>query len=145
SAPFNTLAAYAATSDVNTIVGDAVNNSGASNLGCQTPQNETSIAVDPTNPQHIVVGANDYRVCCDFTALNDSTAWAYTSFDGGATWTNVQVPGLTAETGGQGTFTKADSAGDPALTIGPDGTVYYANIGSNPARPASGRAVTVAP
>jgi len=143
SAPFNTSAAYAATTNVDAIVGDAVNNSGASNFGCQTPQNETAIAVDPSNPQHLVAGANDYRVCCDFTGLNDGTAWAYSSFDGGATWTNVQVPGLTAETGGQGQFTKADSAGDPALAIGPDGTVYYANIVFSRTSPASGVAVSV--
>lgn len=143
SAPFNTTGAYAPTTNIDAIVGDAVNNSGASNLGCRTPQNETSIAVDPSNPMHLVAGANDYRVCCDFTALNDSTAWAYTSFDGGATWTNVQVPGLTAETGGQGQFTKTDSAGDPALTIGPDGTVYYANIVFSRVSPASGVAVSV--
>ena len=139
SAPFTTLAAYAPTSDTDAIVGDAVNNSGASNLGCTTPQNETTIAVDPSNPRHLVAGANDYRVCCDFTALNDGTGWAYTSFDGGATWANVQLPGLTAETGGQGQFPKADSAGDPAIAIGPDGTVYYANIVFSRISPACGR------
>jgi hypothetical protein len=143
SAPFNTTAAYAPTSDVDAIVGDPVNNSGASNLGCRTPQNETTIAIDPTDPRHLVAGANDYRVCCDFTALNDSTAWAYVSRDGGTTWTNVQVPGLTAQTGGQGTFKKVDSAGDPALAFGPDGTLYYANIVFSRVSPASGVAVSV--
>jgi hypothetical protein len=143
SAPFNTVSGYAPTSDVDAIVGDAVNNSGASNLGCRTPQNETTIAVDPNNPNHVVSGANDYRVCCDFTGLNDSTAWAYTSWDGGKTWTNVQVPGLTAETGGQGAFHKVDSAGDPAMAFGPDGTVYYANIVFSRVSPASGVAVSV--
>lgn len=143
SALFDTSMAYAATRDIDAISGDVVNNSGASNLGCSTPQNETSIAVDPSNPRHLVAGSNDYRVCCDFTALNDGTGWAYTSFDGGATWTNVQVPGLTAETGGQGQFTQVDSAGDPALAIGPDGTVYYANIVFSRISPASGVAVSV--
>ena len=143
SAPFNTITGYAPTTDVDAIVGDPVNNSGASNLGCQTPQNETTIAVDPNNPNHVVSGSNDYRVCCDFTALNDSTAWAYTSWDGGKTWTNVQVPGLTAETGGQGTFKKVDSAGDPAMAFGPDGTLYYANIVFSRVSPASGVAVSV--
>src|SRR5206468_1153697 len=75
--------------------------------------------------------------------LNDATGWAYSSFDGGATWANVQLPGLTAETGGQGDFAKADSAGDPAITIGPDGTVYYANIVFSRVSPASGVAVSV--
>jgi hypothetical protein len=143
SAPFNTTAAYAPTTNIDAIVNDPVNNSGASNLGCNTPQNETTIAVDPSNPNHLVAGANDYRVCCDFTGLNDATAWAYTSFDGGATWANVQVPGLTAETGGQGQFTKVDSAGDPAMAIGPDGTVYYANIVFSRVSFTSGVAVSV--
>ena len=143
SAPFNTTLAYAPTTDVDAIVNDPVNNSGASNLGCRTPQNETSIAVDPTDPMRVVAGANDYRVCCDSQGLNDSTAWAYASRDGGRTWTNVQVPGLTVETGGVGAFTRVDTAGDPALAFGPDGTLYYANIVFNRSSPASGIAVSV--
>jgi len=143
STPFSTTGAYAPTTNIDAIVNDPVNNTGASNLGCRTPQNETTIAVDPNNPNHLVAGANDYRVCCDFTGLNDATGGAYTSFDGGATWTNVMVPGLTAETGGQGQFTKVDSAGDPAMTIGPDGTVYYANIVFSRISPASGVAVSI--
>jgi hypothetical protein len=134
-APFTSVNAYAPTSDANVIVNDPVNNSGASNLGCQTAQNETAIAVDPANPKHLVVGANDYRVCCDSTALNDGTGWAYVSNDGGASWTDVQVPGLTVQTG--------DSAGDPAMSIGPDGTVYYANIVFSRISPTSGVAVSV--
>ena len=86
-------------SEVDAIVGDPVNNSGFSNFGCTTPQNETSIAANPQNAQNLVAGANDYRVCCDFTGLNDGTGWAYYSFDGGKTWGNVQLPALTAETG----------------------------------------------
>ena len=89
SAPWSTPGAYAPTSDIDAIVGDPVNNSGSSNLGCRTPQNETTIAVDPGNPNHLVAGANDYRICCDFTGLNDATAWAYTSFNGGNTWTAI--------------------------------------------------------
>ena len=103
------------------ITGDQVNNSGFSNLGCTTPQNETTIAVNPTNPNNLIAGANDYRVCCDFTGLNDATGWAYYSFDGGKTWGNVQVPGLTAETGATGSMKKFDSAGDPVMAFGSDG------------------------
>ncbi|HEX6498678.1 MAG TPA: sialidase family protein [Micromonosporaceae bacterium] len=143
SAPFTTTGGYAATSDIDVITNDPVNNSGSSNLGCQAPQNETAIAVDPSNPKHLVAGANDYRVCCDSAGLNDGTGWAYVTVDGGRTWKNVQVPGLTVETGGQGAFSQVDSAGDPALAIGPDGTVYYANIVFSRSAPTSGIAVSV--
>jgi hypothetical protein len=91
----------------------------------------------------VVAGANDYRVCCDADGLNDGTGWAYVSFNGGTTWTNVQVPGLTAQTGGQGAFHKVDSAGDPAMAFGPDGTLYYANIVFARDTFASGIAVSV--
>jgi hypothetical protein len=143
SAPWSVPGAYAPTANIDVISGDATNNSGVSNRGCKTPQNETTIAVDPTNAKHLVAGANDYRVCCDFQGLNDGTAWAYSSFDGGVHWNNVQVPGLTAETGGQGQFTHVDSAGDPAMSIGPDGTVYYSNIVFSRIEPFSGVAVSV--
>jgi len=143
SAPFNTTVVYAPTTNVNAIVGDPVNNSGTSNLGCRTPQNETAIAVDPTNPLHLVAGANDYRVCCNSTGTNDASGWAYVSFNGGTSWTNVQVPGLTVQTGATGVFGQFDAAGDPAVAIGPDGTTYYANIVFNRGSPASGIAVSI--
>lgn len=129
SAPFNLPGAYGPLgSNVDAIVGDALNNSGFSNFGCTTAQNETTIAVNPMNANNLIAGANDYRVCCDFTGLNDGTGWAYYSFDGGATWGNVQLPGLTAETGSAGNLKNVDSAGDPVVTFSPDGVAYYANI-----------------
>ena len=144
SNPFSGLAAYGPLgSNVDAIVGDPTNNSGFSNFGCTTPQNETTIAVNPTDPNNLIAGANDYRVCCDFTALNDGTGWAYYSFDGGATWGNVQLPGLTAETGGAGTFQKLDSAGDPVVAFSPDGVAYYANIVFSRVSFASGVVVSV--
>lgn len=144
SDPFNTAGAYGALgANVNVIVGDPVNNSGFSNRGCTTPQNETTIAVNPTNPNNLIAGANDYRVCCDFTGLNDGTGWAYYSFDGGATWHDVQLPALTAETGGSGVIKKLDSAGDPVVTFSPDGVAYYANIAFSRTSPASAVVVSV--
>ena len=129
SNPFNTIGVYGPLgAEVDAIVGDAANNSGFSNFGCTTAQNETTIAANPTNPNYLIAGANDYRVCCDFTGLNDGTGWAYYSFDGGASWKNVQLPGLTAETGSTGNLKNVDSAGDPVVTFSPDGVAYYANI-----------------
>jgi hypothetical protein len=139
STPFSTTAAYGPLgTNVDAIVGDPTNSTGFSNFGCQTPQNETTIAVNPTNPANIIAGANDYRVCCDFTGLNDSTGWAYFSKNGGATWGNVQLPGLTAETGAAGQLKKFDTAGDPVVAFGPDGTAYYANIAFSRVSPVSG-------
>jgi hypothetical protein len=141
SAEFLAANPYLPTTNIDMIVNDASNNSGVSNFGCQTAQNETSVVVNPTNPANLVAGANDYRICCDSTGLNDGTGWAYVSMNGGASWSNVLLPGLTAETGGQGIFKKFDSAGDPVLSFGPDGTVYYANIVFSRSTPASGIAV----
>jgi hypothetical protein len=143
SSPFNALGAYGPLgTNVDVISGDVVNNSGFSNFGCTTPQNETTLAVNPTNAANLIAGANDYRVCCDFTGLNDGSGWAYYSFDGGKTWGNVQLPGLTAQTGGQGVFKRFDSAGDPVVTFSPDGAAYYANIVFSRISFASGVAVS---
>jgi hypothetical protein len=144
STPFNLPGTYnpLAPTEIDAIVGDAVNNSGFSNFGCTTPQNETTIAVNPTNPNNVIAGTNDYRVCCDFTGLNDATGWAYFSFNGGQTWGNVQVPGLTAETGATGSMKKFDTAGDPAMAFSPDGVAYYANIVFSRVSPVSGVVVS---
>src|SRR5258708_11320785 len=61
SSLFNTANPYAPTSNVDAINGDVVNNSGVSNNGCIAPQNETTVAVNPTNSQNVVAGTNDYR------------------------------------------------------------------------------------
>ena len=144
SAPFSGLNAYGPLgTNVDAIVNDQPNNSGFSSFGCTTAQNETTIAVNPTNPNNLIAGANDYRVCCDFDGLNDGTGWAYYSFDGGQTWGNVQLPSLTAETGGSGNFKRVDSAGDPVVTFSPDGVAYYANIVFSRDTFASGVAVSV--
>ncbi len=99
-----------------------------SQIGCQSAQNETPIAVNPFNPRNLVGGANDYRVFNTRESRNDSSGVAYTTFDGGATWTDVQLPHLTFQTGATGALSDMDSAGDPVVAFGPHNTVYYANI-----------------
>jgi hypothetical protein len=96
--------------------------------GCRSAQNETSIAVNPHNPRNIVAGANDYRFFNSREQRNDSSGVAYTSFDGGRTWRNITLPGLTFQTGGTGAFSWFDAAGDPVLGFGAGNTVYYGNI-----------------
>lgn len=113
--------------NVDQIVGDTVVLAG-SQTGCGSPQNETTIAVNPNNPNNLVAGTNDYRVFNARENRNDGSGYAYTSFDGGATWTNIQLPHLTFQTGATGALSDMDSAGDPSVAFGPNNTVYYANL-----------------
>jgi hypothetical protein len=96
--------------------------------GCKAAQNETTIAVNPRNPFNIVAGTNDYRVYNLRENRNDGSGWAYTTKDGGRTWTDVQLPHLTFQTGATGALSDMDSAGDPSISFGPNNTVYYANL-----------------
>ena len=70
------------------------------------PDNELAVAVDPTDPDHVVAGSNDY-----YYRFNNSTGARqavvptgfFTSFDGGATWIDGQIP-----------VRSGRSAGDPS-------------------------------
>jgi len=53
------------------------------------PHNETAIAVDPTNPNHLVGGSNDTQI---IGSGAKSSMGFYTTFDGGGTWLNGAVP-----------------------------------------------------
>jgi len=120
--------------NVNAIVNDNYNIGLGVNQGCRTPQNETTIAVNPANPLNLVAGTNDYRDCCVVSAgtlRNDGSGWVYVSMDGGATWANLKLPGLGSSGNPQGIFKKLTSVGDPTIAFGANNTVYYANIGFN--------------
>jgi hypothetical protein len=105
------------------------------------PQNETSIAVDPNNPNRVVASANDYASrawACTISgtpcsALGDGYSGTYFSNDGGQTWccsssdpSNIGtlIPGVERLVGGQ-----YDAGGDPALAFDSHGHVYYAGLG----------------
>jgi hypothetical protein len=78
-------------------------------------QSETRVAVDPTNPLHLVATWVGHDLHANFVGV---------SFDGGASWQETALPG-TACTGG--TFI---AAVDPYLhTIAPNGDIYLASVG----------------
>lgn len=123
--------------NVDAITGDTTVPVG-SQTGCQAAQNETTVAQNPENPRNLVAGSNDYRVFNTREQRNDGSGYAYTSFDGGKTWKNVQLPHLTFQTGASAPLSLDDSAGDPAISFGPRGTVYYANLVFSRGAPAAG-------
>lgn len=114
------------------------------------PQNETSIAVDPNNPQIVVGSANDYVArtwACTISgtpcsALSDGYSGAYLSINGGQSWVSdssdpqhlgTLIPGVEHLTGGP-----YGGGGDPAVAFDSRGHVYYAGLGFNRNDPASG-------
>lgn len=99
-----------------------------SQTGCSSAQNETTIAVNPFDSQNLVSGTNDYRLFNSREGRNDGSGLAYTTLDGGRTWTDVQLPHLNYQTGATGALSDMDSAGDPAIAFGRDNSVYYANL-----------------
>jgi hypothetical protein len=81
-------------------------------LGPNTIQTEPHIAVDPFDPEHLVMGAIDYN-------LGPGIA-LYTSFDGGETWEGPNRLRFFREDFGFG--------GDPVLTFDQTGAVYISAI-----------------
>src|SRR5439155_24246366 len=89
----------------------------------QTSQNETPLAVSPTNPSVMVTGNNDWN-------YNDGCGVNVT-VDGGKTWTRTLpdgfLPGVTKYTNdpdipGTGAY---DAGGDPTVAFSPDGKTAY--------------------
>ncbi len=107
----------------------------ANNTFCYNPQNEANIVVNPTNSSNLLTSANEYRI---------DGHEVFVSTDGGATWTNVVLPGWTSSTGGQGVFARMSSCGDPVLAFAPDGTAYFSGLVCNGNRVAFFSGVAVA-
>ncbi len=85
--------------------------------GAGLPANETSIAINPTNPKNVIASANDYE------AGVDSLVGLYVSFDGGKTFPysrharNIITPQRNMY-----------GAGDPVVTFDRAGVAYAAFI-----------------
>jgi hypothetical protein len=122
--PFDTTGLYHsfAPSEHDAIVGDT-EFAFADGSTCFNPQNEQNIVNNPMQPLNIVTSSNEYRV---------NGHAVYYSKDGGASWTDVILPGWTRSTGGSGLFGHLDSCGDPVLAFSPDGArLYYAGLVCN--------------
>jgi hypothetical protein len=91
------------------------------------PQNETSIAVNPTLEKNVVAGANDYR-------MGTGSSGVYASMDNGQKWYGSIIPFPTTPTQlSANVFTQGYlvSGGDPAVVFDRAGVAYYAQIAFN--------------
>ena len=77
------------------------------------PQSETDIAVDPTDPKHLLGGSN--------SITQDGAMRVFESFDAGATWTHDQLPKALSPLNG--------FSSDPAVTFDKKGGAYYSFLG----------------
>jgi hypothetical protein len=81
------------------------------------PQDETSIAVNPTNPRNVIGGANDYRLAWGSSGF-------YATTDTGAHWYDGIRPFPSPINGDD----HVGGGGDPALAFDRAGMAYYADI-----------------
>ncbi|HEY3523417.1 MAG TPA: sialidase family protein [Candidatus Limnocylindrales bacterium] len=85
------------------------------------PHNETSIAVNPTNHDNIIGGANDYQLSLNPGGHVGETVHsrAHVTFDGGATWSEYPL------------WSNApyQATGDPSVAFDATGHAYYATLG----------------
>ena len=77
---------------------------------------EPAIAVNPNNPRNLIASWKQ-DISPVYNARDDLVA---SSLDGGKTWRRTTVPGLTRCTGGS-----SDTASDPWVSFGGDGTAYF--------------------
>lgn len=93
--------------------------------------NETTVAINPANPNIVATGANDYRMV---TVTGDVWFGLYVSADGGANWFNTMIPGFPSDTSTAGLASPLlglDASGDPIVRFDAAGNLYAAGIGFN--------------
>jgi hypothetical protein len=103
--------------------------------GRSQAQNETAVAIDPNDPNHIVAGQNDYR-------RGDGNCYGEYSLDGGKSWQDTTIPmGFTAGSPTWGTPRQYwQAGGDTSVAWDTKGNVYFscqmfnrgAGVTSNP-------------
>src|SRR4051812_16225960 len=100
--------------------------SGAANVNtdCERapgPHNETAIAVNPTDPNNIIGGANDYQLGLNpgGHVTETTLSRAHVSFDGGQTWSMYPI----------NSNYSSPATGDPSIAFDADGRAYYATLG----------------
>jgi hypothetical protein len=103
--------------------------------GGERQANEPAVAVDPTDPTHVVASWNEY--------CSSDLGWGFLglgfSTDSGETWLNSLTPGYPADTSAEGQlsplFGSQTQGSDPLLAFNSEGDLYTAGIAYNNAKP----------
>jgi hypothetical protein len=97
--------------------------------GVPGPHNETTIAVNPTNPLNMIGSANDYQERISRGGQVNETQYsrAHVTFDGGQTWSEYAIQ-----------LNSYQATGDPAVAFDADGTAYLTTLGVQWAGPGTG-------
>lgn len=107
--------------------------------GGNRQQNEPSVAINPSNPEVLVAGSNDY---CTVATFGDAWMGFYVSTDGGETWINSLNPGYPTDTSAEGQdspiFGRAGASGDPIMDWDNEDRLFYGGISFNRTQPNPG-------
>ena len=103
-------------------------------------QNEPTSAVDPTTPNVITSGSNDY---CTVQLAGGTWAGFYRSTNSGQTWTDSLLPGYPTDSSPEGLASPLhqqgiSNAGDPVQAWDLHGRVFYMGNAFNRAAPQNG-------
>ena len=113
--------------------GDVDSNDG----GNRRQGNEPTVAIDPTNPDIMAAGWNDYcqtDLAAGWMGLGFST-------DGGQTWMDSTLPGYPLDDSAEGSVSPLKGrtdAGDPLVAFDNDGRLFAGGIAFNRAMPQNG-------
>ena len=88
-------------------------------------QREPHIAIDPTDPKHLLAGAIEGRRDEDGFPL---AMGYYESHDGGRTWQAGLIPKVSAASGSE----EYEFTVDPVVAFGPDGSQFFACVSFDP-------------
>ncbi len=100
--------------------------------GSKRQQNEPTVAIDPSETNVVVAGANDY---CAVPSIGDAWMGLYVSTDGGSNWKGSLNPGYPGDTSAAGQaspiFGRAGAAGDPIMGWDQGDRLFYGGISFN--------------
>jgi hypothetical protein len=134
--PISVDAHYVKANGAQATAGDAITTCGVN----RRQQNEPTAAVDPSDPDIITSGSNDY---CTVELAGGTWAGFYRSTDRGDTWTDSLLPGYPTDESTEGLASPLhrrgiSNAGDPVQAWDRHGRLFYMGNAFNRVKPQNG-------